>query len=232
MSTPRSNAVRVRSSITRVLLPVVTLAVLAACGGNDDANRGGMPEGVEEQPDSPQTITLGTPTPRATPPPSARPGKPTNTAPPPVASSQITVVPGRFGADPAVKGLVAKYPLYYQALVKRDSNIVKTSFPAFFYADTAINIDAAKASGWVMRPPASVVVVGTSKQPFGVVRLNLCRSPRLQWWNPKTRKFVVNAPKGTAEAIDMVRTGLGWTMYKVVSPVPKGINCTTVRYPA
>ncbi|WP_432935687.1 hypothetical protein ACQPXM_21350 [Kribbella sp. CA-253562] len=225
---------RVRSAITRVLLPVVTLAVLAACGGNGDANRGGMPEGVEEQPDSPQTITLGTPTPPATSP-SKRPGKPTKptkTAPPPVASSQLTVVPGRFGADPAVQGLVAKYPLYYQALVRRDSNIVKTSFPAFFYADTAINIDAAKASGWVMRPPASVVVVGTSKQPYGVVRLNLCRSPRLQWWNPKTRTFVRNAPKGTAEAIDMVRTGVGWTMYRVVSPVPKGINCSTVRYPA
>jgi hypothetical protein len=230
MSTPRSSAVRVRSSITRVLLPVLLLSVLAGCGGNDDANRGGLPEGVSEEPSGDRTITLGTPTPPATP--TTRPSKPTTTAPPPVASSQVTVAPGRFGADPAVQGLIEKYPLYYQALVKRDSNIVKTSFPAFFYADTAINIDAAKASGWVMRPPGSIVVVGTSKQPFGVVRLNLCRSQRLQWWNPETRKFVVNAPKGTAEAIDMVRTGVGWTMYKMVRPVPKGINCATVRYPA
>ncbi|MGC4941566.1 hypothetical protein [Kribbella sp. DT2] len=225
---------RVRSTITRVLLPIVALTVVAACGGSGDANRGGLPEGVSEEPGGDRTITLGTPTPTPTPtkPSSGKPSKPATTVPPAAPSGQVTVVPGRFGADPAVQGLIAKYPLYYQALVKRDSNIVKTSFPAFFYADTAINIDAAKASGWVMRPPGSIVVVGTSKQPYGVVRLNLCRSQRLQWWNPKTRKFVVVAPKGTPEAIDMVRSGVGWTMYKVVRPVPKGINCAAVRYPA
>ncbi len=223
---------RVRSAITRVLLPVVVLTVVAACGGNDDGNRGGLPEGVSEEPGGDRTITLGTPTPEPSTPSSTKPSKPVTTVPPAAPPGQVTVVPGRFGAEPAVQGLIAKYPLYYQALVKRDSNIVKTNFPAFFYADTAINIDAAKASGWVMRPPASIVVVGTSKQPYGVVRLNLCRSQRLQWWNPRTRKFVVVAPKGTAEAIDMVRSGVGWTMYKVVRPVPKGINCAAVRYPA
>ncbi|MEV6286377.1 hypothetical protein [Kribbella sp. NPDC051770] len=222
---------RVRSSFARVLVPLVALAVLAGCSGSDDTNRGGMPEGVSETPADDPTITLSPPT---APPASStvKPTRPATTVPPKPPAGQVTVVPGRFGAEPAVQGLVAKYPLYYQALVKRDSNIVKTSFPAFFYADTAINIDAAKASGWVMRPPGSIVVVGTSKQPYGVVRLNLCRSQRLQWWNPKTRKFVVVAPKGTAEAIDMVRSGVGWTMYKVVRPVPKGINCATVRYPA
>ncbi|ADB32360.1 hypothetical protein Kfla_3299 [Kribbella flavida DSM 17836] len=222
-----------RASATRAAAVVLASVLIAACSNGAGSGTGRMPEGVEEQPAGPTTITLPTPTgePSRTPRPSAStPAKPAK--PPAASGARVVVVPGRFGAEPAVQGLVAKYPLYYQALVQRDSDLVKTNFPAFFYADTAINIDAAKASGWVMRPPGSIVVVGTSKQPYGVVRLNLCRSQRLQWWNPKTRKFVVNAPRGTAEAIDMVRTGLGWTMYKVVRPVPTGINCSAVRYPA
>jgi hypothetical protein len=181
--------------------------------------------------DSNPTITLPTPPPESTSVPRPTSAKPT-TAKPPAATAKVVVGPGRFGADPAVQGLVVRYPLYYQALVSRNSDIVKTNFPAIFYAGTATDIDAAKAAGWLMRPPGSIVVVGTSKQPYGVVRVNLCRSQRLQWWNPKTRRFVVNAPKGTGEAIDMVRTGFGWTMYRMVRPIPAGISCASVRYPA
>nr|WP_184794776.1 hypothetical protein [Kribbella italica] len=222
----RSSAVRGRTLTTAAAF----LVVLAGCSGGGETNKGGLPIGVDDQPDSNPTITLPTPPPQSTPAPRPTSAKPT-TAKPPAATAKVVVVPGRFGAEPAVQGLVAKYPLYYQALVSRNSDIVKTGFPAIFYAGTATDIEAAKDAGWLMRPPGSIVVIGTSKQPYGVVRVNLCRSQRLQWWNPKTRKFVVNAPKGTGEAIDMVRTGFGWTMYRMVRPIPAGINCATVRYP-
>lgn len=225
----RSKVVRGLSvkPFARVVVGAAALALVAGCSGSE-TNQGGMPVGEGS---GGRTVTLGTPTPEPTTTGSSKPTAPAKTtaAPPP---AQITIVPGRFASQPAVQGLVAKYPLYYQALVQRKSDIIKTSFPAFFYADTAVNIEAARQSGWVMRPPGSVVVVGTSNQPDGVIRVNLCRSQRMQWWNPKTRKWVIVAPRGTAEAIDMVRTGLGWTMYRLVRPVPKGINCSAVRYPA
>lgn len=210
-------------------IPAVALALvcLAGCGGST-GNKGGMP--VPEGGGSSSGTTATTPTPTA----GKSSGRPT-TAPPKTAAppaAQVTVVPGNQAANPAVQGFVAKYPLYFQALVQRNPDIVKKNFPAFFYADTAVNIDNAKQSGWVMRPPGSVVVVGVEQRPYGVVRLKVCRSQTTQYWNPKSGKWVVVAPKGTAEATDMVRTGLGWTMYRAVRPTPKGINCSKVRYPA
>jgi hypothetical protein len=215
--------------VRRLGVPAAVLTaamLLAGCGGGG-ANKGGMPVPVGG--DS-SASTPGTPT-KSGEKPTTKPTEPAKTTAP-SSGARVIVVPGNFASNPAVQALVNKYRLYYQALVQRNSNIIKTSFPAFFYADTAVNIDAAKTSGWVMRPPGSVVVVGVAQQPYGVVRVNTCRSQTMQWWNPKARKWVVLAPRGTAEAIDMVHTGLGWTMYRMVRPVPKGINCSRVHYPA
>jgi hypothetical protein len=30
----------------------------------------------------------------------------------------------------------------------------------------------------------------------------------------------------------MVETGLGWMMYRLVTPIPKPFSCASVRYPA
>ncbi len=199
--------------------------LLAGCSGGEK-NNGTLPvgEGSDDQP----TVTLSTPGPK--PSTSSKPPVKTTAAPPQTA--KLTVVAGNYGEIPAVQGLVENYPLYFQALASGNEDLIKTNFPAYFYADTAINLQAAKANGWVMRPPASVVVVGTKSQPAGLVQVNLCRSQTTQYWNPQTKRWVVTAPHGTPQAIDMVRTGLGWTMYRMTKPMPKGIDCSKVHYPA
>jgi hypothetical protein len=215
----------VRSPAIRVLGAAVAVLLLAGCGGSEK-NNGTLPVGVGE--DDQPTVTLSSPPKPSDP---SEPSTPVKTGAPP-RQAKLVVVPGNYSSVPAVQGLVAKYPLYFQALVEGNSDLIKTNFPAFFYADTAINVETAKSNGWVMRPPASIVVVGTKQQPSGVVRVSLCRSQTTQYWNPKTNRWVVAAPHGVPQAIDMVRTGVGWTMYQMAKPMPKGIDCSKVRYPA
>ncbi|MEV8371251.1 hypothetical protein AB0P21_00840 [Kribbella sp. NPDC056861] len=219
----------VRRSVVPAALLAATL-LLSACGGSSDD--GGMPVPVEGG-DAP-TMTL-TPLPTAEPTPaptgkqSGKPSVPATTAAsvPPV--GQVTVVPGNFANNPAVQGLVKSYPVYFSALVAGDSNIVKNNFPAYFYADVQQGIDEAKRNGWVMKPPGSVVVMGTSTQPLDVIRVKLCRSQTTQYWNPKTKGWTVTA-KGAPQVIDMIRTGLGWLPYQLAPST--GVNCTKVRFPA
>lgn len=213
----------------RVGVPAAVLTVvlvLAGCGGGG-ANEGGMP--IPADGDS-STSTTGTPT-KPGEKPTTKPTGPTKTAAP-HAKAQVVVVPRNFADNPAVQGLMAKYPLYFRALVERNDNIVKTNFPAYFYLDVTNGIQTAKASGWVMRPPGSVVVMGVAQQPYGVVRLSICRSQTTQYWNPETRKWVKLTPKGAPEVIDMVQTGSGWTMYRKVFPIPKPFSCANVPFPA
>lgn len=217
-----------RAGIPAVLLAATLL--LSACGGSKDD--GGMPVPVGDGGgDSEPTITLSrTPSADPTSAPTGKTSAPPVTVAPPPPANQVTVVPGNFASIPAVQGLVQSYPVYFSALVARDSKIIQNNFPAYFYADTSQAVDDAKRNGWVMKPPGSVVVMGTSNQPLGIVRLKLCLSQTTQFWNPKTKSWVVPAPKGTPQALDMVRTGLGWLPYRVAPS--KGISCGKVRYPA
>jgi hypothetical protein len=216
------------SVVRRLCVPAAVLAavlLLAGCGGGG-TNDGGMPTPAGGSDDS--TSTTGTPTPGAS---ASKPtAAPTRTAASP--KRQVIVDPGKFGGNPAVQGLMRMYPIYFRALVARDDKIVRNTFPGFFYADAAIGINEAKRNGWVMRPPGSIVVVGTEQQPYGVVRLKTCRSQTTQYWNPKTRRWVKLTPKGSPEVYDMVETGLGWMMYRLVTQIPRPYSCATVRYPA
>jgi hypothetical protein len=207
---------------------VLTVALLLAGCGDGGANKGGMP--VPAGDDS-SASTTGTPT-KSGEKPTTKPTEPVKTAVPPARVQVRIVVPRNFADNPAVQGLVAKYPLYFRALVERNDNIVKTSFPAYFYLDVTDTIKTAKSSGWVMRPPGSVVVMGVGQQPHGVVRLSICRSQTTQYWNLKTRKWVNVTPKGAPDMIDMVETGSGWTMYRTVFPIPKPFSCANVHFPA
>lgn len=212
-------------------VPAVVLAAgLLLAGCETGSSTGGLPTPVDDD---------GSTTAAATPSPTRTPTSPRETSPAgPVSparkapAAQVTVVPGAFADNPAVRGLVAKYPVYFRALVRLDADIVKANFPAFFYADTANLIADAKAAGWVMKPPGSVVVVGVDAQPYGVVRVRVCRSQRTQYWNPKARKWVRTTPRGAPEAFDMIERGDGWTMYRWVQPAPAASSCATVRYPA
>jgi hypothetical protein len=208
---------------------VLTAALLlSACGGSKDD--GGMPVPVGDG-DSRPTVTLsGTPSADPTSAPTGKTSAPPVTIAPPPAANQVTVVPGNFAALPAVQGLVTSYPLYFSALIARDSTIIKNNFPAYFYADTAPVVDDAKRNGWVMKPPASVVVMGTANQPYGVVRVKLCLSQTTQFWDPKGKRWTVAAPKGIAQSIDMLRTGLGWLPYR--KGPSGGSNCGKVHFPA
>jgi hypothetical protein len=218
--------------VRRAGVPAALLAatlLLSACGGSKDD--GGMPVPVGGGGDSQPTITLsGTPSADPTSAPTGKTSAPPVTAALPPAAGQVTVVPGNFAALPAVQGLVTSYPLYFSALVARDADIVKNNFPAYFYADTSQDILEAKRNGWVMKPPASVVVMGTSSQPLDVVRVKLCVSQTTQFWNPKAKSWVVAAPKGAARSIDMIRTGLGWLPYRLGPS--SGSNCSKVHFPA
>ncbi|WP_328324135.1 hypothetical protein OHA70_32535 [Kribbella sp. NBC_00382] len=215
----------------RFRAPAAVLAaalLLSACGGSKDD--GGMPVPVGGDETRPTVTLSGTPSADPTSAPTGKTSAPATTTAPPPAANQVTVVPGNFATQEAVQGLVKSYPLYFSALVARDVEIVKDNFPAYFYADTSQDISEAKRNGWVMKPPASVVVMGTAPQPLGVVRLKLCLSQTTQFWNPKAKSWVVPAPKGVARSIDMIRTGLGWLPYQM-GPANLS-NCSTVRFPA
>lgn len=212
--------------VRRLAVPAVALTaalVFAGCSGN--SSTGGMPTPADDNGSS-RTTSDPTPTPSDS---GASPSPSTSAKP--VKRAQVVVVPGRFAGNPAVRGLTARYPLFFQALVQRDSDIIKNNFPAFFYADTALNISDARSKGWIMRPPGSVVVVGVEPQPLGVVRVKTCRSQRTQYWDLKARKWTVVTPKGSPDVIDMIERGDGWTMYRWVRPIPKPYSCATVRYP-
>ncbi|MEV5967498.1 hypothetical protein AB0L70_37360 [Kribbella sp. NPDC051952] len=211
----------------RFTLPTALLAgalVLTACGGSD-GNDGGRPVPVGG--DS-GTTTSNTPTTSTSS--STEPSEPATSTKPTTAKKDIYVVAGNFGANPAVQGLVAKYPLYFDALVKKDDTVLKKSFPSFFYADVSEVIVDAKRNGWVMRPPGSVVVVGTQGQSDGTVRVKTCRSQTTQYWDPKAKKWAEVAPKGAPEVIDMIKTGVGWLPYRLAPST--GVNCASVHYPA
>ena len=198
--------------------------LLAGCGGGS-TNEGTLP--IPAGGDDPSST--GTPTPSGSE--STRTIEPTGpaTAKP---KAQVIVVPGNFADNPAVQGFVTTYPIYFKALVARDSKAVRSYFPGFFYADTAIVMDEAKRNGWVMRPPGSIVVVGVEQQPQGIVRLRTCRSQTTQYWNPKTRQWVRVTPKGAPDVYDMVKTGLGWMPYRQQAQIPKPYSCANVHYPA
>lgn len=223
--------VRRKCHVTDRLPAVLLLAgalFLAGCGGGE-SNRGTMP--VPEEGGGGTTTSSPTPTTRptsgtTTAPTRARP----TTEPRSPRKAQVIVVAANFSANPAVQGLVKSYPLYFQALVARDETIIRKNFPAFFYADTSLGIQEAKRNGWTMRPPGSVVVMGVRSQPFGVIRVQTCRSQTTQYWNPRTKAWTLVTPKGWPQAIDMVRTGMGWLPYRFGPS--NGINCSRVRYPA
>ncbi|GAA1572157.1 hypothetical protein GCM10009789_27140 [Kribbella sancticallisti] len=207
------------------LLLAATL-VLAGCGG-PETNKGGMPEPAGGG--DPSTSTGNTPSTTPSAEPTTEPTAPATTAAPP-RKAQVIVVPGNYAENPAVQGLVKNYPIYFSALVARDADIVKKAFPAYFYADVQLGIDEAKRSGWVMRPPGSVVVMGIKQEKFGVVRVQTCRSQTTQYWDPKAKQWALSGAKGVPQALDMIETGLGWTMYKI-APAGK-LSCSKVRFPA
>jgi hypothetical protein len=213
--------------VRRFAIPVAVLSgvlLLSACskGSNDGGlpvPAGGSGTTTSSTPSTQATETTSAPTEPAT---SAKP-----TAP---AAKQVIVQAGNFGSNPAVQGLVTSYPLYFKALVDRDDTILKQRFPSFFYADVSQGIVDAKRNGWVMKPPGSVVVVGTHSTPDGTVAVQTCRSQTTQYWDPKARNWTVVAPKGSPEVIEMVKTGMGWLPYRLATTA--GVNCAGVHYPA
>lgn len=206
---------------------VLTAALLLTACGDGGTNKGSLPEGVDDS-TSTSSQTPGTSDP-STPGETSKPGTPENTAPAPKA--QVVVVPGNFAGNPAVQGLVAKYPIYYKAQADRNDAVIKDTFPAYFYLDVTDNIKQAKSNGWVMQPPGSVVVMSVVPRPHRVVRLNLCLSQRTQYWKPKSRTWVKPAPQGLPKVIDMVETGMGWSMYREMKP-DRPFSCAKVRFPA
>ncbi|GAA1517330.1 hypothetical protein [Kribbella lupini] len=214
----------------RPTLPAAVLVVallLTGCGGGD-TNKGSLPEGVDDPGSTSTGGTPGTGDP-STPGTTTEPSEPVKT--PPAAKAQVIVVPGNFANNPAVQGLVAKYPIYYKARVDRNDSVIRETFPAYFYLDVTDNIKTAKTRGYVMRPPGSVVVMSAVNIPHGLVQLNLCLSQRTQYWNPGAKKWVKPAPQGLPQVIQMVKTGLGWSMYREMRPA-KPFSCAKVPFPA
>jgi hypothetical protein len=212
--------------VRRLGVPTGALVVgllLAGCGGG--SNNGTMPTPADDGSSGTTTTpskSVGKPTAEPTGPAKTRPAK----------RAQVIIDPGNFADNPAVQGFVAKYPIYFRALVQRDSSIVRASLPAYFYTDTAAGIADARANGWVMRPPGSVVVVGIEQRPFDVVRVRSCRSQNTGYWDPKRKAWVRPAPKGTPDVIDMIERGDGWTLYRLIRPIPKAFSCANVSFPA
>ncbi|WP_238155198.1 hypothetical protein [Kribbella soli] len=204
---------------------VVGVLLLSAC--SKDTGDGGRPVPVGG--DS-GTTTSSTPStaPSSAPPATTAPA--TTAKPTAPTAKQVIIQPGNFASNPAVQGLVTSYPLYFQALVSKDDTILKKRFPSFFYEDVSEEIVDAKRNGWVMKPPGSVVVVGAKATPDDTVAVQTCRSQTTQYWDPKTRNWTVVAPKGTPEVIEMIQTGVGWLPYRMATS--KGVNCSSVRYPA
>ncbi|MFD7159931.1 hypothetical protein ACFV9C_35415 [Kribbella sp. NPDC059898] len=197
--------------------------LLSACG--KDSNDGGLPVPGGGS----GTTTSSTPATQPTEPRSTATAPATTAQPTAPAAKQVVVQAGNFGSNPAVQGLVTSYPLYFKALVDRDDTILKQRFPSFFYADVAQGIVDAKRNGWVMKPPGGVVVVGARSTPQGTVAVQTCRSQSTQYWDPKARNWTVVAPHGSPEVIEMVKTGMGWLPYRLVTS--KGVNCAGVHYP-
>ncbi|TDW86384.1 hypothetical protein [Kribbella sp. VKM Ac-2566] len=204
---------------------VVGVLLLSAC--SKDSNDGGRPVPVGG--DS-GTTTSSTPSTAPSSEPTTTTGPATTAKPTAPAAQQVIVKPGNFASNPAVQGLMTSYPLYFQALVSKDDTILKKRFPSFFYADVSEEIVDAKRNGWVMKPPGSVVVVGAKATPDDTVAVQICRSQRTQYWDPRTRNWTVVAPKGSPEVIEMIQTGVGWLPYRMATS--KGVNCSNVRYPA
>jgi hypothetical protein len=73
-------------------------------------------------------------------------------------------------------------------------------------------------------------VVGARNTGSGTVVVQTCRSQTTQYWDPKARTWTVVTPKGSPEVIEMIRTGIGWLPYRLVTT--KGVNCAGVSYPA
>ncbi|RZT17652.1 hypothetical protein EV649_5209 [Kribbella sp. VKM Ac-2569] len=204
---------------------VVGVLLLSAC--SKDATDGGRPvpvggESGTTTSSTPSTAPSSEPTTTTKPATTAKPTAPT--------AKQVIVQAGNFASNPAVQGLVTSYPLYFQALVTKDDTILKKQFPSFFYADVSQGIQDAKRNGWVMKPPGSVVVVGARSTPDDTVAVQTCRSQTTQYWDPKTRNWTVVTPKGSPEVIEMIKTGVGWMPYRLVTS--KGVNCASVHYPA
>ncbi|WP_433157517.1 hypothetical protein [Kribbella sp. CA-247076] len=216
-----------RSRVFPPALPAALLTgvlALTACG--QDSGDGGRPVPVGG--DSGTTSSAPT---TATSPSSTTTSRPATTAQPTAQpKAQVIIKAGNLASNPAVKGLVDSYPLYFRALVSKDDTILKKRFPSFFYADVSQGIADAQRNGWVMRPPGSVVVVGARSQPDGTVRVQTCRSQTTQYWDPKGRAWTVVTPKGSPEVIEMIKTGIGWLPYRLAPA--KGVNCARVKYPA
>jgi len=204
---------------------LAAVVALAGCGGNSTDGGRPVPVGGGSDPSSTPAPSASATTPSATA--TEEPSAPVST---PAKKSNVIVVPGNFASVPAVQGLVTSLPLYYEALVTKNVNIVKNKFPAYFYADAGQVIVDAKVNGWVMKPPGSVVVRGIANQPLGVVRVNTCRSQTTQYWNPKSKSWTLKTPSGQPQAIDMIKTGLGWLPYRIGPS--SGISCAGVRFPA
>ncbi|MFI5733161.1 hypothetical protein ACIA49_23815 [Kribbella sp. NPDC051587] len=212
-------------SVSLAAAALAGVVLLAGCGGNSDD--GGRPVPVGGDSD-----TSSTPTPSAssTPPPSTKPSEVADPTTTPPKKAQVIVVPGNYSSNPAVQGLVATYPMYFDALIARNEKLISKTFPAYFYADVSQVMVDARNNGWVMKPPGSVVVRGISNQALGVVRVKTCRSQHTQYWNPKTKGWTLVAPGGQPQAIDMIKTGLGWRPYRLGPSA--GISCAGVKYPA
>lgn len=207
----------------RKLALLLAGALLLTSCGSKDSNDGSLPVPVGG--DSGTTTSATPTTPSA---PTTEPSTPATTKP--AAGQQIYVVAGNYADNPAVQGLVDKYPLYFQALITKDETVLKKSFPAFWYADVSQGILDAQQHGWVMRPPGSIVVLGVKSQPDGTAVVTTCRSQTTEYWDPKAKNWTVVAPKGSPEVIIMVHTGLGWLPYRLATT--KGVNCAGVHYPA
>ncbi|MET7282795.1 hypothetical protein ABZS29_31490 [Kribbella sp. NPDC005582] len=212
-------------SASLTVAALVGAVLLTSCGGN--STDGGRPVpvgggGSESSSTSAPTASSATPT--------TQPSVPVETSSAPSKKAKVIVVPGNYASNPAVQGLVKMYPVYFDALIARDGNVMIKQFPAYFYADVSQVMVDAKLNGWVMKPPGSVVVRGISNQPLGVVRVKTCRSQTTQYWDPKKKGWTLIAPSGQPQAIDMIKTGLGWRPYRVGPSA--GISCAGVKYPA
>lgn len=209
-----------RGALSAAVTALIT-TLIVGCGGGGG---GSMPTPVDDEPSSTTPTTQTT-----TPSPAQSTASPSN---PSAKRPLVYVVGGRYDSDPAVQGLKVKYPVYFRALVQRDSRVVAAEFPRYFYADTVALIDEARAGGWIMRPPGGVVVRALERRPGGIVRISTCRSQSTEYWNPKTRRWVISAPQGSADVVDMARRGSGWTLYRWLRPVPRPFSCAGVKYPA
>nr|WP_184843235.1 hypothetical protein [Kribbella solani] len=198
-------------------------------GCSKGSNDGGLP--VPAGGDAGPVTTSATPTAAPTKTSAAPTEPPEPTATKPTAKAdQVIVVAGNYATNPAVQGLVSSYPLYFQALVSKDDTILKQRFPSFFYSDVSQGIFDAQRNGWVMRPPGSVVVVGAHSTKDDTIAVQTCRSQTTQYWDPRGKRWTVVTPKGSAEVIEMIKTGVGWLPYRLASA--QGVNCAKVHYPA